>query len=98
LETAISGTVFVTALEESPQQLLFSEQSPAFLVSIDGIESHKICVLGSDLISFEVSDFADAVERIERIDACEGITQHGAMFNDNSTLQMHPRLSNTAPY
>jgi len=69
LETATSGTVFATALEESPQQLFFSEQSPAFLVSIDGIDSHKICVLGSDLTSFEVPDFVDAVECFERIDA-----------------------------
>jgi hypothetical protein len=69
LETATSGTVFATALEESLQQLLFSEQSPAFLVSIDGIDSHKICAFRSDLTSFEVLDFADAVERFERIDA-----------------------------
>jgi hypothetical protein len=68
LEKATSGTVFATALEESLQQLLFSEQSPAFLVSIDGIDSDKICAFRSDLTSFEVSDFADAVERFERFE------------------------------
>jgi len=68
-ETVTSGTVFATALEESPQQLFFSERSPAFVVSIDDIDSYKICVLGSDLTSFEGPDFADAVERSERIDA-----------------------------
>jgi hypothetical protein len=68
-ETATSGTVFSTALEESPQQLFSSKQSPAFVVSIDDIESHRICLLGSDLISCECPDFADEVERFERIDA-----------------------------
>jgi hypothetical protein len=69
LEIATSGRRFATALEESPQQLLFSEQPPAFLVSIDGIDSRKTCVLGYDLTSFAVSDSADVVDRFERIDA-----------------------------
>jgi hypothetical protein len=84
-------------MRASPLQQLFLEQLSVFLVSIDVIDLYKVGMLGFLVASFEASAFLDVVDRFERIDAWEGITQHDSMPNDNNTLQMHPRLSKITP-